>query len=480
MKKQKEDEILKNTVKTFVYKTGKAFGKALLAAGLAAALIFGFVACNNEVSQKGPDTEINQPGGDEGEEEKPNPDNPGGDIEQPEDPDQGDEEEGEEEKPVDPDQGDEEEGEDEKPSIIVPGQLRDPESIEDVFPSYEFSENLTSEEKQALYIANIYQTNVLDTIENLLEDRLVKAFVGEEFQPSQISDIQYNVSSEDNLNVSKITISFNYLRNDSLSRFIAGSITPKSGTTISITDFYNYGKDLQDGKIDDSELKEKFDTAFESGRTGAKYNNEFSFNYDPSIQEASKPLTEALKNVAIKDKDLEIEMDENTKCYIVDGGYQLDTTLGSTAREISLFIKNDNGYQKLIYRIAEPNFDIDALVQKIEAGNYRMAATEKGKLSGHQITVIEEEDEAASTASENIEVKYYKITTTDKTGAAKIKYGSTVKLFDSMGRVAHTQGFSAANKKQIKKIVEKYTDDFANKEVFGEIGGYVITLDKER
>lgn len=463
MKKQKEDGILKNTVKTFVYKTGKAFGKALLAAGLVATLIFGLVACNNgnENSQTGPGTEIVQPGDedkdddeqggeitnpDEGEEEKPNPDNPGGDTGTgDEDEDGKDDEgettnpdEGEDEKP-NPDQGDEEE-------------LEPPQSVEDLLinPDYQNSE---------------YMIKVEDALNTYLKEKIVSS-VSSSLDIKNIDDIEWRIDgSASDTSINKITISFTNYASDTSKGIYVQSVTPKGGLTLE--DLYN---------PDETKLNDAFKLAIIGG---AKYNYEFSFNYDPSIQEASKPLIEALKNVAIQKGDLDIEIDENTKYYIVDGGYQVDTTLGSEAREIVLFIKNDNGYQKLIYRIAEPNFDIEALVKKVEEGNCRLSSTEKDKLPGHQITVIEE-DEAASTASENIEVKYYKITTTDKTGAAKIKYGSTVKLFDSMGRVAHTQGFSAANKKQIKKIVEKYTDDFANKEVFGEIGGYVITLDKER
>ena len=74
--------------------------------------------------------------------------------------------------------------------------------------------------------------------------------------------------------------------------------------------------------------------------------------------------------------------------------------------------------KELIYRISELNFDVDVLVQKIEAGNYRMAATEKGEFTGNQITVSDKET-VASTASE-----IYRLY-----GKMKAKDGSLVNIY---------------------------------------------------
>lgn len=464
MKKQKEDEILKKKDKACKFTAGNKFVAALMVIGIVLGGIFGLVACNNsnENSQTGPGTEIMQPGDedkdddeqggeitnpDEGEEEKPNPDNPGGDTGTgDEDEDGKDDEgettnpdEGEDEKP-NPDQGDEEE-------------LEPPQSVEDLLinPDYQNSE---------------YMIKVEDALNTYLKEKIVSS-VSSSLDIKNIDDIEWRIDgSASDTSINKITISFTNYASDTSKGIYVQSVTPKGGLTLE--DLYN---------PDETKLNDAFKLAIIGG---AKYNYEFSFNYDPSIQEASKPLIEALKNVAIQKGDLEIEIDENTEFILVDEGYKVDTELGSEARQIVLYINSNSVHQELTYRIPYPDYNIDKLTEMVNAGKGEMVGSETKAIPGHQITVIEEEDEAASTASENIEVKYYKITTTDKTGATKIKYGSTVKLFDSMGRVAHTQGFSAANKKQIKKIVEKYTDDFANKEVFGEIGGYVITLDKER
>lgn len=401
MKKQKEGEILKNTVKTFVYKTGKAFGKALFAAGLVATLIFGLVACNNdkEDSQTGPDTGIVQPGGDEEEGEQggnqggnqggetTNPDNPGGDIEQPEDPDQGDEDEGDDEQggevtpPIEDDDNDKDDEE----------ELEPPQSVEDLLinPDYQNSE---------------YMIKVEDALNTYLKEKIINK-ANSNLDEKNIDEIEWRIEGNNtNTSINNITISFVNCASDTSRTIYVQSVTPKGGLTLE--DLYN---------PDETKLNNAFNTAIIGG---AKYQNLVTFEYDPSIQEASADLTEALKNVAIKDKDLEIEIDENTEYYIVDRGAHLDTVLGEESREVVLFIKTDNGYQKTTYMLGNPTFDMETLLKEINQGEYRKVYTETGKLSGHQITVIEE-DEAASTASEAY--RYY--------GKVETEDGSVVKLY---------------------------------------------------
>lgn len=452
MKKQKEGEFLKKKDKACKFTEGKKVLTILAAIGIVLGSILGLVACNNnKVPQKGPDTGIVQPGGDEeegeqggnqggnqggettkpdeGEEEKPNPDNPGGDIEQPEDPDQGDEEE-----------------------------LEPPTTIEDIFPDNSDHSMTDAEFKDALKDANEYKNIFIENLnENLYEKIIKKAYSKVDFNLINKDEVKWGIDVDQNdpSKISKITISFIYQSSDTNATYYVESVVPEIDMYLS---------DLFNAEYDG------YDAAFDTSRFGAKFTRELAFTFDPSIQGKYASLAKALNDASGKSGE---------STYIVPLGYSDDDTLKEVMR-FTVFNWEENGYNKATYRIKGTSASsLNDLIKSIQEGNSYSYDNESKTFSGHQITVIEE-DEAASTASENIEVKYYKITTTDKTGATKIKYGSTVKLFDSMGRVAHTQGFSAANKKQIKKIVEKYTDDFANKEVFGEIGGYVITLDKER
>ena len=388
--------VMKNE-KKYKLGIGKKIVAALLAIGLAIGLGVGLVACNKDPVDQDQNPGIEQPGDpDDGKEDpddgKEDPENPG-DPTDPENP--GD--------PTDP-----EEPENPDPSVpitpIEPGEIAPPQSIDMIFPDIDTNGELTEAEKKILEISQGYQEKIEASLDVYLYETI--ALFTNSMTEDKISNVAWRLVADENdsSKVGKITISFDYNNTDTNQVFYVRSVVPQNDLTFA---------ELYQG---DSTILE---SAFESSRFGgAKYTTDFSFAHNPSIQESSAALTEALKNVAINDKDLEIEVDENTEYYIVDGGYQLDTTLGSTAREISLFIKNENGYQKLIYRIAEPNFDVDALVQKIEAGNYRMAATEKGEFTGNQISVSDKET-VASTASEAYRLY----------GKMKAKDGSSVNTY---------------------------------------------------
>ena len=385
--------VMKNE-KKYKLGIGKKIVAALIALGLVLGIGVGLVACNKDPVDQDQNPGIEQPGDpDDGKEDpddgKEDPENPGGDIEEPTDPDDGKEDPENPGEPTDPDNP----GEPTDPTDPEnPGEeLEPPQSVEDLFtnPDYQDSE---------------YIIKVEDALDTYLKEKIISV-ANSNLDIKNIDDIEWRIDgSNSDTSINKITISFTNYASDTSRTIYVQSVTPKGELTLE--DLYN---------PDETKLNNAFSTAIIGG---AKYQNIIVIGFDPSIQESSAALTEALKNVAINDKDLEIEVDENTEYYIVDGGYQLDTTLGSTAREISLFIKNENGYQKLIYRIAEPNFDVDALVQKIEAGNYRMAATEKGEFTGNQISVSDKET-VASTASEAYRLY----------GKMKAKDGSSVNTY---------------------------------------------------
>ena len=365
--------VMKNE-KKYKLGIGKKIVAALLAIGLAIGLGVGLVACNKDPVDQDQNPGIEQPGDpDDGKEDpddgKEDPENPG-DPTDPENP--GD--------PTDP-----EEPENPDPSVpitpIEPGEIAPPQSIDMIFPDIDTNGELTEAEKKILEISQGYQEKIEASLDEYLYEKI--ALFTNSMTEDKISNVAWRLVADENdsSKVGKITISFDYNNIDTNQVFYVRSVVPQNDLTFA---------ELYQG---DSTILE---SAFESSRFGgAKYTTDFSFAHDPSIQESSAALTEALKNVAINDKDLEIEVDENTEYYIVDGGYQVDTTLGSEARQVTIFVKSETGYQRLTYRIAEPNFDVDALVQKIEAGDYRMAGTEKGEFAGNQITVSDNEAEAS-------------------------------------------------------------------------------------
>lgn len=388
--------VMKNE-KKYKLGIGKKIVAALLAIGLVLGIGVGLVACNKDPVDQDQNPGIEQPGDpDDGKEDpddgKEDPENPG-DPTDPENP--GD--------PTDP-----EEPENPDPSVpitpIEPGEIAPPQSIDMIFPDIDTNGELTEAEKKILEISQGYQEKIEASLDVYLYETI--ALFTNSMTEDKISNVAWRLVADENdsSKVGKITISFDYNNTDTNQVFYVRSVVPQNDLTFA---------ELYQG---DSTILE---SAFESSRFGgAKYTTDFSFAHDPSIQESSAALTEALKNVAINDKDLEIEVDENTEYYIVDGGYQVDTTLGSEARQVTLFVKSETGYQRLTYRIAEPNFDVDALVKKIEEGNYRLSSTEKGAFTGNQISVSDKET-VASTASETYRLY----------GKMKAKDGSSVHIY---------------------------------------------------
>ena len=368
--------VMKNE-KKYKLGIGKKIVAALIALGLVLGIGVGLVACNKDPVDQDQNPGIEQPADpDDGKEDtddgKEDPENPG-DPTDPENP--GD--------PTDP-----EEPENPDPSVpitpIEPGEIAPPQSIDMIFPDIDTNGELTEAEKKILEISQGYQEKIEASLDEYLYETI--ALFTNSMTEDKISNVAWRLVADENdsSKVGKITISFDYNNTDTNQVFYVRSVVPQNDLTFA---------ELYQG---DSTILE---SAFESSRFGgAKYTTDFSFAHDPSIQESSAALTEALKNVAINDKDLEIEVDENTEYYIVDRGTQLDNILGE-ARSVELFIKTDNGYQKITYMLGEPTFDIETLLQEINQGSYRKVLTEKGAFTGNQISVSDKET-VASIASE--------------------------------------------------------------------------------
>ena len=390
--------VMKNEKK---YKLGivKKIVAALLAIGLAIGLGVGLVACNKDPVDQDQNPGIEQPGDpDDGKEDpddgKEDPENPGGDIEEPTDPDDGKEDPenpgGDIEEPTDPDDGKEDPPiEDEK----------EPSTISDLLIGDEVYQQEALNALMEASLSNILYSATLNAAGNEPSTDITK-----------VEDLEVDISGNEGDTISEFNVYFTFNMNEKANYYFIVNVEPTEG--VSLSELFAVNDDTSGEVL--SSIKSKF----KLGRGGANFTREYVFGYNPSIQESSAALTEALKNVAINDKDLEIEVDENTEYYIVDGGYQVDTTLGSEARQVTLFVKSETGYQRLTYRIAEPNFDVDALVKKIEEGNYRLSSTEKGAFTGNQISVSDKET-VASTASETYRLY----------GKMKAKDGSSVHIY---------------------------------------------------
>ena len=318
----------------------------------------------------------------------PNPgtDNPG--IENP------DEENPGEENPGQENPGEENPGtdnpEEENPGIDDPEEdpseeeeLLPPASIQDIFPSADADE-------ATLNKAKIYQTQIINSLNDNLYETLATYF-NNNLDLTKIYDAQWKLIADetDNTKVGEIILSFAYDSSDTSNTLHVNTVIPKD--EITFADLYNG---------DPTILGEAFQSNFMG--TGAKYGHDLAFSYNPSIQESSADLTAVLINQAFEDGDLnisdfgisisqnqngdlEVVADPDTSVSIVDNGYRLDATLGAEARQIILFIKNDNGYQKLTYSIGNPEYDITKLIEELNVGNYRLFTSEKSEFAGQEL-----------------------------------------------------------------------------------------------
>lgn len=373
-----------------VKKLFKVMGSGMMMLLFALSATFALSACNTlEQGDLTTQPSIEQPSnpGTQNPNEPPNPGTENSGIENP-----GQENPGEE-NPGQENPGEENPGtdnpEEENPGIDDPEEdpsegeeLLPPASIQDIFPSADADE-------ETLNKAKIYQTQIIKSLdENLKEimatrtnsdinsvSTFIWGVVSDETNPSNVGTIYARFTN------------FSELGNS----FRVYSVQP--GIDLTFADLYNGDPTL---------LSEAFKAQFIGG---AKYRTLVSFSYNPSIQESSADLTAALLNQAFEDGDLnisdfgisisqnqngdlEVVADPDTSVFIVDEGYWVDTTLRSEARQFTLFVKNDNGYQKLYYSIGYPNFDVDRLVSEVQEGNYRYfdTLTKTGQFPGLELT----------------------------------------------------------------------------------------------
>ena len=383
MKKQKEGEFLKKKDKACKFTEGKKVLTILAAIGIVLGSILGFVACNNnEVPQRGPDTGIVQPGGDEeegeqggnqadeGEEEKPNPDNPGGDIEQPEDPDQGDEDEGEDEKP-NPDQGDEEEE-------------KDPFVLDTLDELMEYKNETTY---------NYLNDNYMESV--------VTKLAGRSATLNNAEQIEWAITGTEGDTITELQVRFVYHKDASYMYYV-GTVVPTEAITI--TDI------LESNNLSEPRIVRDY----QAGAVEAD-------------MEQNQPLAEAI--VAKLDGTL----NDSDQLLVSMDGTTNDSEFG-IARTIYVKQITETGVNEYQVTIAAPggHGDIETLLNSLENKQYKYnkddiktVITFAEGMDGSVADIPEaewpkfEEDEAASTASEAY--RYY--------GKVETEDGSVVKLY---------------------------------------------------
>ena len=298
---------------------------ALLAVLCCVALVAAlFVACNNGEEGQTDNTGVTTPGDDDAQQGAEIPDDDaqqGGET-----PDDG--QGGDTQDPADPDEGEETPDED----------INEPET-----PDEDIDEPIVPEEKEPTTISEllngdeVYQQEALNALMKVSLSNILycATFNAAGKEPStdttKIENLKVDISNNTGDTINEFKVYFTFDLSDKANYYFIMNVEPKG--EVSLSDLFALKDDTN------GEILNALESKFKLERGGAFFTREYVFQYDPSIQESSAALTEALKNVAIRDGDLEIEIDESAEYYIVDRGYQVDTTMGSEARQVTLFVK---------------------------------------------------------------------------------------------------------------------------------------------
>lgn len=247
-----------------------------------------------------------------------------------------------------------------------------PTTIEELFPDE------TTATAIELARAEYYQAIVVNTLNDNLLGKMLSNIIGNYYELNKVDNVKWRVTTvEDNSTIDKIymTFDYNYDHNgpNTSRTFKYASVDPV--TDITITDLINNDT-------------EKLEAAFDEGNpfvAGAKYVNEYVFNYNPSIQEKRSELLDAV-NKKLAEDGIITAVDQNTQSFIKDIGSGVNPTLNGTAREIVVMNLTENGYEEVSIIIKETqnnNNDI-TLMEHLNKGEYYEieSARKSGVFSG--------------------------------------------------------------------------------------------------
>lgn len=302
--------------------------------------LFSFVGCgDNQIDKPGPD----RPGiivPDDPNKEDPGKEEPG--TEDPGKEEPGTEEPGKEE-PGTEEPGTEEPGDD---PVIDPPEPELPDSLDELFAE-------GNEE---------YVDIVSDTLNDNLYEKIINKTISNNVE--NIKDARWEIVSADGVNIDMIRIFAFEDYSDTVMTYNITNVVPK--TTITIADLV---------KPDTTKLEEAFDTAV---RGGAKYSREYSFSFNPSIQETRKGLKDSV-NAKLASDGIIQQVTQDTQSFIVDGGSAVDTAFGGTSRAITILNINGNGHNEytVIIKETQGNNNDSTLADNLKKNLYRVVANEE-------------------------------------------------------------------------------------------------------
>lgn len=319
--------------------------------------LFSFVGCgDNQIDKPGPDRPgiivpddpnkedpgKEEPGKDEPGKEEPGTEEPGTEDPDKEDPDK------EDPGTEDPDKEDPdiEDSDKEDPKPVDPPEPELPDTLDELFAE-------GNEE---------YVDIVSDTLNDNLYEKIINKTISNNVE--NIKDARWEIVSADGVNIDMIRIFAFEDYSDTVMTYNITNVVPK--TTITIADLV---------KPDTTKLEEAFDTAV---RGGAKYSREYSFSFNPSIQETRKGLKDSV-NAKLASDGIIQQVTQDTQSFIVDGGSAVDTAFGGTSRAITILNINGNGHNEytVIIKETQGNNNDSTLADNLKKNLYRVVANEE-------------------------------------------------------------------------------------------------------
>ena len=200
-----------------------------------------------------------------------------------------------------------------------------------------------------------YVDIVSDTLNDNLYEKIINKTISKNVE--NIKDARWEIVSQDGVNIDKIRIFAFEDYSDTVMTYNITNVVPK--ITITIADLII---------PDATKLEKAFDTTV---RGGAKYSREYSFSFNPSIQEARKELKEAVNKKLASDGIIQ-PVTQDTQSFIVDDGTNVDTILTGTARRIVVININYNRVEEYTIRIKENqgNNNDTTLIENLNQNKY--------------------------------------------------------------------------------------------------------------
>lgn len=184
-----------------------------------------------------------------------------------------------------------------------------------------------------------YQAIVSDTLNDYLYENMVSKAVGVNYNLSNIDDAKWEIVDDGQGNIETIRMFFFNNSSDTSATYYIASVTPKVDITIN---------DLLDP--DKTVLDQAFDT---NNYFGALYSRDYSFSFDPSIQNERSELRDAINAKLANDGLIPVNYDEYFSVIKPDSSPHPAPEVDGMGRYFNLLLITDKSYYEYNITIKE-------------------------------------------------------------------------------------------------------------------------------